>query len=70
MRDLEERISDAPEGDERRRLLAEYETLSHAHAAEGGYDVDRRIESVLSSLGLPETGGIGRWRSSRAASAT
>src|SRR5262245_2507688 len=54
MRDLEERISDAPEGDERRRLLAEYETLSHAHAAEGGYDVDRRIESVLSSLGLPE----------------
>jgi ATP-binding cassette, subfamily F, member 3 len=56
MRDLEERISDAPEGDDRRRLLAEYEVLASAHAAEGSYDVDRRIESVLSSLGLPEEG--------------
>jgi ATP-binding cassette subfamily F protein 3 len=54
LRGLEERIADATDADERRRLLAEYEALAHRHEAEGGWEVDRRIETVLSSLGLPE----------------
>ncbi|MCC7137995.1 MAG: ABC-F family ATP-binding cassette domain-containing protein [Planctomycetes bacterium] len=54
LRDLEARIADALDPAERTRLLAEYEALAHRHEAEGGYDVDRRIEAVLSSLGLPE----------------
>ncbi|MBL9085768.1 MAG: ABC-F family ATP-binding cassette domain-containing protein [Planctomycetia bacterium] len=53
LRALEEALATA-DGDDRRRLLAEYEALTHRHEAEGGYDVDRRIEAVLSSLGLPE----------------
>ena len=36
------------------RLLAEYERLQAEHTAAGGWDVERRIEAVLSSLGLPE----------------
>jgi len=55
LRDLEERLATAVEDGDRRRLLAEYEELQHRHEAEGGYDVDRRIETVLSSLGLPES---------------
>jgi ATP-binding cassette, subfamily F, member 3 len=54
LRALEERLAGGLEDDERRRVLSEYEALQHAHEAGGGYDVDRRIETVLSSLGLPE----------------
>ncbi len=36
------------------RLLAEYERLQSAQEAGGVYDVDRRIEKTLRSLGLPE----------------
>ncbi len=54
LREIEERLADAPPDPERGRLLGEYETLSHAHEQTGGYEVDRRIETVLSSLGLPE----------------
>jgi ATP-binding cassette subfamily F protein 3 len=54
LRDLEERLATEVGEDARRALLTEYETLQHRHEAEGGYDVDRRIETVLSSLGLPE----------------
>ncbi len=34
--------------------LAEYERLQHEHHAANAYDLDRRIEAVLSGLGLPE----------------
>ena len=54
LRALEERLARPQGDDDRRRALSEYEGLQHAHLAEGGYDVDRRIETVLSSLGLPE----------------
>ena len=54
LRDLEELLAGDLSPDEKRRVLSEYEDLSHAHEAGGGYDVERRIETVLSSLGLPE----------------
>lgn len=49
---LEEAMATAGD-DDRRRLLTEYEALAHRHEAEGAWDTDRRIEAVLSSLGLP-----------------
>jgi ATP-binding cassette subfamily F protein 3 len=55
LRALEEQLAGELSDVEKGRLLAEYETLQHAHEASGGYDVDRRIETVLSSLGLPES---------------
>ena len=42
------------EDDAKRRLLDEYERLQREHHASGGYDAERRIATVLSSLGLPE----------------
>lgn len=36
-------------------LLPEYERLQHEHHAANAYDLDRRIASVLSGLGLPES---------------
>ena len=54
LRALEERLAGALSDDERRKALVEYEGLQHVHLTEGGYEVDRRIETVLSSLGLPE----------------
>ncbi len=40
---------------EGRGNLAEYERLQHEHHAANAYDLDRRIEAVLSGLGLPES---------------
>ena len=37
------------------RLLDEYARLQAEHQAAGGYDIERRIDTVLSSLGLPES---------------
>ncbi|MBX3459639.1 MAG: ATP-binding cassette domain-containing protein [Planctomycetes bacterium] len=49
LRVLEERLAKGED------LLAEYERLQHEHESSGGYDVDRRIEQVLTGLGLPQT---------------
>jgi ATP-binding cassette subfamily F protein 3 len=54
LRDVEARLADASDAAELARLLAEQERLHDAHRAAGGFDVDRRIETVLSSLGLGE----------------
>src|SRR6185503_12981355 len=40
--------------DDKRKSLDEYERLQRDHDASGGYDAERRIATVLSSLGLPE----------------
>jgi ATP-binding cassette subfamily F protein 3 len=53
LRGLEERLGEHPPEPERARLLAEYERLQLAHEAAGGWDVPRRVEAVLGSLGLP-----------------
>ncbi|MHC4840176.1 MAG: ribosomal protection-like ABC-F family protein [Planctomycetota bacterium] len=37
------------------RLLAEYDRLQQEHHTAGGYDVDHRIETVLTGLGLPQS---------------
>ncbi len=54
LRELGELMAAAEGEDAQRALLAEYERLQSDHEAAGGYDVDRRIERVLSSLGLAE----------------
>jgi ATP-binding cassette subfamily F protein 3 len=51
---LEHRLAEDLPDDEKRRVLAEYERLQRDHTASGGYDAERRIATVLSSLGLPE----------------
>jgi ATP-binding cassette subfamily F protein 3 len=51
---LEHRLAEELTDDEKRRVLAEYERLQSDHTASGGYDAERRIATVLSSLGLPE----------------
>jgi len=55
----QERLAAVAEGlaarPEDRRLLAEYERLQAAQEAGGVYDIDRRIETTLRSLGLPES---------------
>jgi ATP-binding cassette, subfamily F, member 3 len=51
---LEHRLADDIPDHEKRRVLAEYERLQGEHHASGGYDAERRIATVLSSLGLPE----------------
>lgn len=48
--ELEHAIAEGQNG-----LLAEYERLQHEHHAAKAYDLDRRIESVLSGLGLPQS---------------
>ena len=52
--EIETRLGASPGEEEQSRLLAEYARLQHAHEVAGGYDLDRRIETVLTSLGLPE----------------
>ncbi len=52
---LEHRLAEDLDDDEKRRVLAEYERLQRHHDAAGGYDAERRIATVLSSLGLPES---------------
>ena len=51
LRRLEEALAEKPEQNRQRKLLAEYERLQREHDASGTYDVERRIETVLSSLG-------------------
>ncbi|MCK6439165.1 MAG: ATP-binding cassette domain-containing protein [Planctomycetes bacterium] len=50
--DLEHKLADTQDQDQLDRILKEYEMLRQEHDAAGGYSVERRIESVLSSLGL------------------
>ncbi len=50
---IEHRLTAAAGTPEQERLLAEYARLQREHEARGGYDVERRIETVLTSLGLP-----------------
>ncbi len=54
LRELEARIADAAEERARARLLREYERLQHLQERQGVYDVDRRIESMLQSLGFAQ----------------
>ncbi len=54
MRDLEARIADTSDERGRERLLKEYERLQHRQERQGVYDVDRRIESMLQSLGFAQ----------------
>ena len=55
LRSLEERLASAQDADTRERLLREYTQRQQQQESSGVYDIDRRIESVLSSLGLPES---------------
>lgn len=52
MRELETLLA---EGGEQGENLREYERLQELHRLAGGFDVERRIESVLTGLGLPES---------------
>jgi ATP-binding cassette subfamily F protein 3 len=52
---LEHRLAEDLLDEEKRRVLDEYERLQREHHASGGYDAERRIATVLSSLGLPES---------------
>ena len=54
LRALEERLAHAADGDHN-SLLAEYERLQHLDEVDRGWDVERRIASVLTGLGLPES---------------
>jgi ATP-binding cassette subfamily F protein 3 len=49
LRRLEDRMAHGED------VLAEYERLQHEHEAAGGYEIDRRIETVLTGLGLPQS---------------
>lgn len=55
LRTLEERLAAETAPERRRALLAEYGEHQHRQEVHGVYDIDRRIGSVLSSLGLPES---------------
>jgi len=50
---LAERIAVSVEPHERAGLLEDYARLQREHEHGGGYDVERRIETVLSHLGVP-----------------
>ena len=54
LRDLERDLAAEPEATARAAMLREYERLQQRQEDHGVYDIDRRIASVLSSLGLPE----------------
>ncbi|MBX3474209.1 MAG: ABC-F family ATP-binding cassette domain-containing protein [Planctomycetes bacterium] len=53
LHEIEEALATA-DADERPKLLAHYDKLQAEHDARSGYDVDRRIGTVLTGLGLPE----------------
>ena len=55
LRSLEERLASETDARVRERLLREYQHRQLQQESSGVYDIDRRIESVLSSLGLPES---------------
>lgn len=52
LNDMESQMSSGGTND---RLMAEYDRLQQAHYTAGGYDVDHRIETVLTGLGLPKS---------------
>jgi len=52
--EIEARLGESSSTDAQERLLAEYARLQHDHDVAGGYEVERRIETVLTSLGLPQ----------------
>ena len=54
LRTLEERLAGPHEPEERDALLADYARIEREHQAGGGYEVERRIATVLSALGVPE----------------
>lgn len=54
LRRIEERLAVAGEPAERDALLADYARVEREHHSDGGYDVDRRIATMLSALGVPE----------------
>jgi len=54
LRAIEHRLAEHPPEDEKAALLAEYDRLHHEQVAAKSFDVDRRIASVLTSLGLAE----------------
>ncbi len=53
LRAVEEALATAMDGARRKRLLTDLAHLQARQEESGVYDVERRIESVLSSLGLP-----------------
>ncbi len=55
LRALEARIAAEEDQGARGRLLADYDRLSHEQQASGVYDIDRRIGTMLLSLGLAES---------------
>jgi ATP-binding cassette subfamily F protein 3 len=55
LRAIEEQLAASSDEEQHARLLQEYEHLQQAQEEAGVYDVDRRIGSMLSSLGLPES---------------
>ena len=55
LRSVELQLAQCEEDGARARLLREYEQLQQAQEQAGVYDIDRRIASVLSSLGLAES---------------
>ena len=55
LRDVEERLAAGPPPNEQDQLLARLARLHDEHAIAGGWDAERRIASVLTGLGLPET---------------
>ncbi len=52
---LEDALAQDLTDEERARALADYERLRHEHETRDGDDLDRRIEAVLSGLGLPQS---------------
>ncbi|MAG54671.1 MAG: hypothetical protein CMJ83_00105 [Planctomycetes bacterium] len=54
LRELEDRLASAPSEADQARLLTDYDRLLEEHRTSRGYDVDQRIASVLTGLGLPE----------------
>ncbi len=52
---LAARIAETTDDADRRRLGDRYDQLHHELARDGAYEVDHKIERVLSGLGLPES---------------
>jgi ATP-binding cassette subfamily F protein 3 len=52
MREIEHAMADA--SDDLEALLEEYDRLQHRFESAGGYDIDHRVESILSGLGFTE----------------
>ena len=70
LRDLEHELTVSRGEREQELLLRDTSRLQDDHEASGGYDVEQRIASTLSGLGLAEEPGTSRSPTSPAASAT